>query len=131
MAKAQGGPYIPPTRWKRVDAWRTRAADGSLVWMDMRGLVGLQQPNGLNFTLGASAEGAHGELHDGRHGPPPKGRPIQVFVGPKSRWWRGGYQTNEMLSEAAKRDVLDSLKKAMGTLGYAVRYIQVPAREQE
>ncbi len=124
MAIREMTDYRPPTRWKRNDAWRAKAPDGSLAWMDMRGFIGLQQPGGLYITLGASARGAHGELHDGKHGPPPKGKPIAVFVGDIRRWRRGGYQTKEEISAELRRAILDSLEGAMKSLGYSVKYVQ-------
>ena len=124
MARARMSSYMPPTQWKRIDAWRAKAADGSLAWMDMRGLVGLQQPGGLYIRLGASSSGANGELHDGKYNPPSKRKAIRVFIAGMQRWWMRGYQTKEGISAELRKAILDSLEKAMKSLGYSVKYVQ-------
>jgi len=43
-----------PNKWEKIDALTTKAPDGSKAWLDIRGCVGLQQPNGYIVTLGAS-----------------------------------------------------------------------------
>lgn len=122
--------YRPSMQWKRSDDWRAKAADGSLVWMDMRGLVGLQQPSGLYVTLSASTKSAHGELHDGRYGPPPKKDPIRLFVSDMGTWRRGGYATKEKIPKELQRALLDSLERGLRALGYSVKYARPKKRDE-
>ena len=124
MAGTQICPYRPPTRWKRIDGWRAKAVDGSLVWMDMRGFVGLQQPKGTYVTFGASSvdAGVDGELHNGRHNPPGKSEPIRIYISDLQNWWKGGHQTKDELDQDSRKAILASLEKALKVLGYSVRY---------
>lgn len=77
-------------------------------------------------TLGASSvdAGVRGELHNGKHDPPSKKEPVRIYISDMKKRWRGGYQTKDEIAVELKKSILDSLEKAIGSLGYSIRYIQ-------
>lgn len=115
--------YTIPKHWRKIDGLTVKAPDDSKVWLDIRGLVGLELPSGKYVSLGAYfADNSEEELHDGKFGPPPFDKQINISVEDTLIWWKDGHNTGEIVSKATHRQILDSIKNAMKTLGYTIEY---------
>ena len=118
--------YEPPRDWSKVGAWGARSADGSEVWLDFRGLVGLRRPDGAYFALGASLADTGDEPHDADYGPPPAGSRLKVFAQTSLVWYRGDINTKHAVPPTCRDAFLQSLSLGLAVIGYVTEVVDVP-----
>lgn len=111
-------------KWKKIDKLTAIETDGTKVWIDIRGLIGLEKPNGYNISLGASfANGS--EPHDRKFRPPTNNEIIHVYDEKVLFWSKNGYSTGKRIPQNIKQVLLDNIKLGMKSLGYNIKYIKI------
>jgi hypothetical protein len=111
--------WVAPKQWNRIDKFTVEASDGSKVWIDVRGLVGFERTNGDYVSLGA--EFSHDSKSDRTF--PISRKNIHVYVNQVLSWERDGSDTGKKISKDVRQKFLESIKEAMNSLGYSIRYI--------
>ncbi len=112
--------YIPPQSWKQVGPLDVVAEDGSVGWLDIRGLVGLTIRDGYYIVLGVSYADTGGDPYGANYSPPPISRPLRVFRHSPLVWSKGGYSTEVNVSQENHYLFCKSLIAVLETLGYSV-----------
>ncbi len=111
-------------KWKKTGKLTALACDGTKVWIDVRGIVGLERPNGTYISLGASfADGS--ELHNSKFELQQTNKIIHIYDEKILYWAKDGYITGGKISPGIKKVLLEAIKLAMKSLGYSVKYIKV------
>lgn len=100
-----------PSVWKKIDKFTAQASDGTNAWLDLRGIIGLERPDGCYISLGASFDTLH------------KKSIIKVYIGKESFWEKNGYDVGEKISHGDQQTLLNKLRDAMKMLGYSLKYI--------
>jgi hypothetical protein len=114
--------YTPPRKWKRVwfNSLKVKAEDGTVAWLNVAGLAGLETRDGYYIVLPVSFADGGGDPYGRNYGPPPRSRPLRLEFSSRFRWSKDRRPTDRFVPPEQEQLYYDSIAEALRTMGYTV-----------